>query len=67
MKHTLKLRRAVNEAIGHAFYEILTGHTDYFSRDNPPDLWNDEHKRIWDAIADAQAKVEVAVKEAFDS
>lgn len=67
MKHSLKLRRAVKEAISQAFYEILTSYTVDFSRDNPPDLWTDEQKRIWDAITDAQFKVEKRVMEAFDS
>lgn len=67
MKHSLKLRRAVEEAIRQTHHSILCAHTDDFSRDNPPDLWTDEQKRIWDAITDAQYKVEQAVREAFDS
>ncbi len=67
MNHSLKLRRAVKSAIQLAFYEILCDHTDKFSKDNPPEMWTNEQKRIWDAITDAQYKVEEQVKKAFDS
>ncbi len=66
MKHTLKLRRAIEDAMISGMCDAINRHCPEIDG-NPPDTWDDDTRRRFDLITDVEMSISLAVKKALDS